>query len=278
MDNLQCFDKIVMSDVVEHIEQDVLEKIFKKLSSSLSPKGVVVIHTAPNKDYYEITYPKIKEQASQIGFFMPKNPRSYYEQLMHINEQSPEKLETTLHKYFSCVKVWTGMVTDIDFNKTVTESQQDNRIFAYACNNEEAMRGIIGEITKYSEKPNRDMCKISIETDEDIAVTDNNVFIRVVLENTGSELITSRKKYPVNLAYHILDMSDNMLVFDGDRTKIMEFIQAGQKAVIQMRIAIPEDLFQKNIQYKIRLTCVAEGCFWFDEDGENMKNIVMCIK
>lgn len=277
MENLQCFDKIVMSDVVEHIEQDMLEKILEKMSNSLSPKGVVVIHTAPNKDYYDITYPKIREQASSLGCFMPKNPRSYYEQLMHINEQSPNKLELTLKKYFSYVKVWTGMAMDIDLNKTLLESQQDNRIFAYASNNEEAMENIVRDIMKYSEKPVKDACKINIESDETITMMCEEAYIRVVLENMGSELITSRKKYPINLAYHILDVNGEVLLFDGDRTRIMDYIQGGEKSTIQMKIAIPEELLN-GTQYIIRITCVAEGCFWFDEDGGNLKDIVLLVK
>ena len=95
------WNKIVMADVVEHIEQPILEKLFRKIADILTEDGVLVIHTAPNKDYYSHIYPQKREKAKELGIFLPKNPRSYYEDEMHINEQSPRSLRETLKQCFS---------------------------------------------------------------------------------------------------------------------------------------------------------------------------------
>ena len=276
MENLDSFDKIVMADIVEHIEQNVLEKILEKVSHSLDKKGILIIHTSPNKDYYEKTYPEIRKQAASVGHYLPVNPRSYYEQLMHINEQSPESLRTVLEKYFLFSKIWTGTVVDMNLSKTVEESQLDNQIFAYACNDREVMENVTGEIAKSSEAPKYDLCKIQIETDNFVLLDTGENYINISLENIGEELITSSKKYPVYLAYHILSKSGEMLLPEGERTHIPEFIRTGKKKDMRMKIVIPKDL-AADVQYIIRLTCVAEGFFWFDMRGENKKDIVVTI-
>ena len=50
---------------------------------------------------------------------------------------------------------------------------------------------------------------------------------------------------------------------EGERTHIPEFIRTGKKKDMRMKIVIPKDL-AADVQYIIRLTCVAEGFFWFD--------------
>ena len=78
------------------------------------------------------------------------------------------------------------------------------------------------------------------------------------------------------LAYHILSKSGEMLLPEGERTHIPEFIRTGKKKDMRMKIVIPKDL-AADVQYIIRLTCVAEGFFWFDMRGENKKDIVVTI-
>lgn len=271
MNNLDTFDKIVMADVVEHIEQDILEKIFEKIAGSLSPSGCLIIHTAPNKDYYEITYPQMREQARRLGCWKPDNPRSYYEQLMHINEQTPKGLESALKQCFRFVKVWTGSVWDSDTEKTADESRMDGEIFAIACQEERVLTGKIKRM--FCEKPQQFNCHVQIEaSDAVISMSEDKQAIAVTVTNLGSETITSRRKYPINLAYHILDRTGNMILFDGERTPIEPEIQSGSKRDMRMWLRVPPNLdFSK--EYICRITLVAEQCFWFDQDGENKKDI-----
>jgi len=270
MENLGSFDKIVMADVVEHIEQDVLEKIFEKIAKSLNKNGKLIIHTAPNKDYYELFYPKIRDQARSLGCWKPKNPRSYYEQLMHINEQTPNVLEQALGRYFQYVKVWTGCGADIDTEKTPEEKNKDIEIFAIASQERDVLEKTIERFTK---EPELKKCHIKVEA-EDINVPygQKEILVPVTLINLGSEVISSCKKHPVNLAYHILDDNGNMFVFDGVRTPIYDFIGSGQEKCLQMNLQIPNSL-DRSKSYIIVITLVAEGLFWLDSQKENLKTV-----
>jgi cyclopropane fatty-acyl-phospholipid synthase-like methyltransferase len=46
------FDKIFLIDVVEHLYNDELNLLLKKLYKSLKKDGVLIIHTAPNLNFY----------------------------------------------------------------------------------------------------------------------------------------------------------------------------------------------------------------------------------
>ncbi len=272
MKNLGTFDKIIMADVVEHIEQEVLEKIFQKISQSLRKDGCLIIHTAPNRDYYEITYPELRQQARRLGVWKPRNPRSYYEQLMHINEQTPVELKSALSKYFRHVRVWTGGVRGIDEVKTQDESRLDMDIFAIACQDNGPLEA---QLSSFIRRPEWDGCRVSIEAaDIEISAGEREKMIGVTLLNEGTESLCSQRKYPINLSYHILDRSGDTLLFDGERTPIWEEIGPGVKRTMRLRLILPGELARRK-DCVCRITLVAEGCFWFDREGGNKKDVVI---
>jgi 2-polyprenyl-3-methyl-5-hydroxy-6-metoxy-1,4-benzoquinol methylase len=90
------FDRIILSDVVEHIDEPALQILLMRCKELLSPDGLLIIHTAPNRLYYDITYAEKRRQVLSLGCWIPKNPRTYYEDIMHINEQTPDSLSNTL--------------------------------------------------------------------------------------------------------------------------------------------------------------------------------------
>jgi len=85
------------------------------------------------------------------------------------------------------------------------------------------------------------------------------------------------KKYPVHLGYHILDRDGNMLPFDGERTPIWEEIGPGVKKRMRMRLTLPGELARRE-DFVCRITLVAEGGFWFDQEGGNKKDVVIHLK
>lgn len=43
------YDKVIMADVYEHIEQEVIERLLQKISKDiLKTDGIMIIHIAPN--------------------------------------------------------------------------------------------------------------------------------------------------------------------------------------------------------------------------------------
>lgn len=105
------FDRIIMADVVEHIEKFSLDRLLKKIPALLSDKGYLIIHTVPNKLYYDIYYADYVKELRNRYVYMPANPRSYYEKLMHINEQTPATLKEALEQHFRNVTVWISSGT-----------------------------------------------------------------------------------------------------------------------------------------------------------------------
>lgn len=275
IDNLDSFDKIIMADVVEHIEQDILEKIFRKISLSLNENGCLIIHTAPNREYYERTYPQLREQVRRLGCWKPRNPRSYYEQLMHINEQTPNGLRAALEKYFQYVKVWTGSVREAETEKTMDESCMDIDIFAIACQESGLIERQISNAVK---RPEWNGCRINLEAENVVMPAGEcEKTVNVTLTNTGMEVLSSQRIYPINLSYHLLDQDENMLLFDGERTLIRNEIRPGMTEEMQLRLVIPSTLACRE-RCVCRITLVAEGCFWFDQEGENKKDILIYFK
>lgn len=193
---------------------------------------------------------------------------------MHINEQSPETLRTALEKYFKCVCVWTGSVMEIDAEKSFEESCRDNQIFAFACNEKSVLEKTVNDI---SVRPEYERCSVEINAD-DITINGGvkETYLNIELLNCGEELLTSRRRHPINLSYHIMDQEGNMLVYDGERTPINNFIRKDSKQTILMKINMP-DILKKGITYDLDITLVAEGCFWLDKDGKNKKRISMTI-
>ena len=49
------FDVVFLSDVVEHLESESLEKLLRKIKKVLKSRGKLIIHTSPNKYYIPVT-------------------------------------------------------------------------------------------------------------------------------------------------------------------------------------------------------------------------------
>lgn len=108
----ESFDVIFFLDVWEHIYPEQMDKLLKEFYRILKKEGRIVIHTAPNKRFLDVGFPKY---TYYFNYFINKiiyrtfykkdmarfqiNPRSDYEKIMHINEQTKESVETNLKKF-----------------------------------------------------------------------------------------------------------------------------------------------------------------------------------
>jgi 2-polyprenyl-3-methyl-5-hydroxy-6-metoxy-1,4-benzoquinol methylase len=98
----------VAVDLIEHMPPAELDQLYQKTANHLASDGLFIVHTYPNLWYYQYEYARRLRLASQIGAYLPTEPRTRYELLMHINEQSPRVLKRQLSKHFSHVLVWFG--------------------------------------------------------------------------------------------------------------------------------------------------------------------------
>ena len=88
------FDTIIITDVIEHLYDDELNAVFSEIYRVLKKNGILVIHTAPNKLFNEITY---KYYSYPVSTFLV-NFWNFITGKKYPNIAKPELLKTSSHK------------------------------------------------------------------------------------------------------------------------------------------------------------------------------------
>ncbi len=91
-----CADLVTMLDVVEHLSPAELALAYREAHRLLRPGGRVLVHTAPNRSVYEITYRLQRIARPGRPRRWPADPRNDYERQMHVNEQTLGSLRRDL--------------------------------------------------------------------------------------------------------------------------------------------------------------------------------------
>jgi len=266
------FDKIVASDLVEHIDAELLEKFMENIANRLSKDGKFILHTYPNKYIYSYKYKRDRLKAKEIGLYLPENPRSFYESLMHINEQKPSGLKKLLKKYFKNYCVWTSNIEDPLGNliKKPLKSDLINQksIFAIASNGDINRQKIINLLMQ---NELNDISGIALELLPDYnypkKIKKNTVnSFKLKLINNSDSTLKSLGKTPVNLSYHIKDANGNYVVYDGIRTRLPSVIYPRELFEVDYYVQAPEISIGIAV---IEFTMVQEDAFWFEnkKDG-----------
>ena len=97
-----CADRVLILDVVEHLQPLQLASLLREVRRILAPGGLVVIHTLPNAWALALAYPALRWLAP----FLPAEPRSEYERVVHVNEQSPRTMRRALEDAGLQSQVW----------------------------------------------------------------------------------------------------------------------------------------------------------------------------
>lgn len=268
MPTQEKYTKIIMADVYEHIEPQIMEKLLEKISHLLAENGIVYIHTAPNLDYYEKIYAQQVKEAYQRGEFLPANPRSRYEDRMHINEQSPSALKSALEKYFTDVYVWSGLIRTIE---ELTDLKKQNiAMDITAVAGEDLKAETVFRMASYGRLDTSGL-RVSLNTGVKSICGDgsNEAEIPVRIQNMGSKELRSQMPHPVYLSYHVLDSSGSYVQYDGIRTPLQNAVYPQTCLTEHVRIDL-EDLPKGD--YFVEIDLVQEGCFWFQEfTGNSLK-------
>ncbi|MGI6235864.1 MAG: methyltransferase domain-containing protein, partial [Christensenellales bacterium] len=265
MEDMGKFQKIIAADIVEHLEDDALHRMMATASRLLNNDGYLVIHTSPNLLNYTHAYARKRKVAKEFGIWLPENPRTFYEDLMHINEQTPEKLAELLKKYFKHVLIWTANgLQDLGSSliNTPTSDKVNNNcsIFAIASNyllDKEQIYSLISQ-----EKLEIDKIDIQIQCDiKKTTVKAGSLFkIPITLINKGIQRYTSLAPNPVHISYHIQNQEGSMEFFEGKRTALNTPLLPLQSKDILLQVKAPETAGE----YILQLTMLQEGCFWFE--------------
>lgn len=123
----RVFDRIFLLDIVEHLHNWELERMFKEIDRLLKADGYLVIHTVPNSWAYDWGYKIIRL------FFrkLPKNPRTEMDRLTHINEQNIVKLNRLLKRRGFKSKIWLENMINQEANWKYSDRFNDLRSSSY---------------------------------------------------------------------------------------------------------------------------------------------------
>jgi cyclopropane fatty-acyl-phospholipid synthase-like methyltransferase len=100
------FNAVILSDVVEHLYQGKLDKLYNDLRERITPDGKLIIHTWPNRWHTEFGYPVARFILLFAGIKQPRSPRKPHDEIMHVNEQSVLSLRRDLLRAGYQPRVW----------------------------------------------------------------------------------------------------------------------------------------------------------------------------
>jgi len=106
-----CFDRVFMLDVIEHLYPAELHRVLVEVRRVLRVQGRLIVHTMPNTWYYQFGYPLFRWVQQLRGKKLPADPRDRwgYKQV-HVNEQNLILLQRELQAAGFKAKVWLAPI------------------------------------------------------------------------------------------------------------------------------------------------------------------------
>lgn len=267
------YDLVLAGDLVEHMHQRELAALYRRVATHLAPKGIFVVHTFPNRWYYQYGYARKRRIAAALGEELPVEPRSRYELMMHINEHSPRDLRRQLLAAFPCVVVWGGTPEDPAMGLRRPFGHRDWRevsdLYAIASHEpvdlETAVRACqMAPLTCH--EPSRSLGDLLRLYDVHAPETVHcgSVFdVRLDVENHLGQPVNCYPPHPVHLSYHWLDAAGGRMVdFEGLRSKFVS-VQPGETCACLMKVRAPSI----PGEFRLSVTLVQEGIRWLDSEG-----------
>jgi 2-polyprenyl-3-methyl-5-hydroxy-6-metoxy-1,4-benzoquinol methylase len=265
------FDTVIAGDLIEHLSPTEVEQLYAMAARHLEPEGMFIIHTFPNLWFYKRGQARLRRAAARIGAFLPAEPRTRYELLMHINEQSPAVLRRTLLKAFEHVYVWVGSPEEparyLGRKCKISELTGASDVYALASHSPIDLSGVRQRLTP-TRLPSEEYGKVSFSSDGwPISAKPGSSFqVSVMVTNNSGSPVTSMPPNPVNFSYHWVESETNkMAVFDGLRTPIPGALLPGTTSRVVVTVRAPAE----TGAYKLLVTLVQEGRAWFNDVAES---------
>lgn len=275
---LEDYDLAVASDIIEHLSPDENDQLYSLVSRKLSKRhGTLVIHTAPNLWCYQYEHPRQQRQAKAAGFWLPRTRRTWYERLMHINEQNPRILKKQLQQHFPHVLLWFTdhtMGGSLIRKFSIADLRNASSIFAIASHKPIDQEQVANAFRMLA-LPEMTALHIVLEAaTAPTQVAPSQLFsidVRIT-NNTGGRL-ASLPPCPVNLSYHWLDEQGHIKHFEGLRTPLNQYLEAGTTGDYQVSVRAPS----APGVYVLQVTTVQEQVRWSQNEGKGLLQRIRVI-
>lgn len=262
-------DRVIASDLIEHLSPTELDQFYANAAAGLSDDGQLVIHTYPNAWYYRYGYAARRKVLRRLGGYISPEPRTFYEQLMHINEQSPRALRDQLSGCFPHVLVWFGNPENpLDsLLRPYGKTDYMNAPSLYAIGSHVEI-DVDGLRHQWMQEPlsRESMRQVSLEltgSSPDSGRLGGLVAVTVTVTNRTQDAIRSHAPNPVYLAYHWVDANGALVVFDGIRTTLPH-VGANEQRTVEMVIDKP----RHDGPLTLQIGLVQEGVDWFESASD----------
>lgn len=261
------YDLALASDVIEHLAFQEVEALYQKVAQFLNSDGLFIVHTFPNLWYYCYEYPRRRRIATSVGAYLPPQPRSRYELLMHINEQSPRILKKQLSKYFKYVLIWFADPQNPGGSLVNKFSRREicaaPSLFALASHrpfDQEQLKNCL-QMHPLPPIPTEKL-ELSVNKWTSEVSVNSEFEIQLKIKNHSNFILNSYSPNPIHISYHWLQEQElTITVFEGQRSKISPALNTNSQGLYQVSIKAP----QESGRYILRITLVQENVRWFDQ-------------
>jgi 2-polyprenyl-3-methyl-5-hydroxy-6-metoxy-1,4-benzoquinol methylase len=267
------YDVAVASDVIEHLSHVELDRLYGNVARMLRPDGSLIVHTA-NAWMYRYGYPRRRAEAAARGTALPEDPRTPYERVMYINEQSPNGLLRQLRAHFPHVVVWLGTADDPrgslarDFTREDARTESD--IFAYASHRPLERSSLLSRITTERFDAREDAVEIT-DAAAPARVSAGTPFVaEATLSNQSAAALSSFTPYPIRFGYLWFDGSGASAGGSQGRSLIAPAARPDEQRRYSLHVVAPDGCGR----FTLRLTVVQEFVRWFSTCAEVVVDVV----
>lgn len=273
------YDLAVAADIVEHLSPAENEALYALVSQRLEKnQGLLVVHTAPNGWNYEYLHPQEQRKAVAAGFWQPRIRRTWYERLMHINEQNPRVLKAQLEKSFPHVLVWFadgGAGGSLLKKFGLSDFKKSTSIFAIASH-KPIDKDMLKSAFVMSALPAdcQDIVELKPLESEFLVEKGQRFECPVQVSNLTNTRLASIQPFPVNLSYHVCDEQGRVVAFEGARTPLQPALLAGDARTYNLDVKAPQ---QAGV-YFLQLASVQESRRWYDQKLSQYSMVKIVVK
>lgn len=274
-------DVVVAANLIEHLNPDEVELCYAKVASYLAPGGIFILHTFPNSWFYDYDYPRRRRAAAAAGAYLPAEPRTRFEKLMHVNEQNPRVMLAQLRRHFPYVTLWLGSPQDP--SGSLTERKSPRQLGAYPnvfalASNALLPKKLLTELVATRPIPTQALegrILLSLESPPLVSFCRKQFDLTIRIKNNSDHTLVSLTPHPIRLSYHwVCKDSGELSVFEGLRSALPRPLSPGCSETYKALCTAPE----RPGTYILIITIVQEGIAWWDESSGIESSLEMRIE